>query len=166
MGDGGKCFGGDDAQDNPDLAADGTEREGLDQELPQNVARAGAHRHPDADFASPFGDADQHDVHNSDTADDQRNTGDGAQQNGHGARRRGGQFADLKLAAHGEVVLFAGIEAVTAPEQFDNLSLDLGKGLGAGGLDIDPTQIGLLANDPFHGTGIRNDDVIILIVAS
>ena len=42
----------------------------------------GAHRDPDADLPGPLGDTDQHDVHDADAADEQREPGDGPQQEG------------------------------------------------------------------------------------
>ena len=52
------------------------QRQRLDQELRQDVARLGADRHADADLARPLGHAHQHDVHDPDAADQQRHRGD------------------------------------------------------------------------------------------
>ena len=54
----------------------------FDEELQQDVLTARAERLAHADFAGAFGDRDQHDVHDDDAADDQRNAGDGGD---HGA---------------------------------------------------------------------------------
>ena len=69
----GQALGGDDARaPTPEQAAGERQRQRLDQELQQDVARLGAHRHADADLARPLGDADQHDVHDPDAAHQQR----------------------------------------------------------------------------------------------
>src|SRR3989442_6445374 len=51
--------------------ADQRERDGLDQELEQDVTPPGADRHPQADLARPLRDRDQHDVHDTDATDEQ-----------------------------------------------------------------------------------------------
>ena len=45
------------------------------KELPNNVTATGADSATNADFARPLGHGGQHDVHDADTADQQRNTG-------------------------------------------------------------------------------------------
>src|SRR5499426_3094340 len=45
---------------------------GLGQELPLNVTLSGANGHANTDFASALGDRDQHDVHDPDSAHQQR----------------------------------------------------------------------------------------------
>ena len=61
------------------------------EELGQDVPAAGADRLADADLAGPLGDRDEHDVHDPDAADDQRDRGDPAEQQGQRAAdgRRG-----------------------------------------------------------------------------
>ena len=53
-------------------------RDGLDEKLEEDIPPAGADGHADADFARALGDADEHDVHDADAADQQRNAGDAA----------------------------------------------------------------------------------------
>ena len=47
------------------------ERQRLDEELSEDVARLRAERHADADLARPLRDADEHDVHDADAADEE-----------------------------------------------------------------------------------------------
>ena len=68
------------AQQHTDQAAEQTQRDGLDQELDADVPGLGADRDADADLTGPLGDTDQHDVHDADTAHDQGQPGDRAQQ--------------------------------------------------------------------------------------
>src|SRR5262249_38771853 len=67
--------------------------EGLDQELQQNVARLGADGHAQADLPRPLGDADQHDVHDANAANEQRDGGDARQEQ---AQRPGALLARLR----------------------------------------------------------------------
>ena len=53
--------------------------------------------HARADLARSLGYADEHDVHDSDAADDQRNAGDRAEQSGHDVGRRRGRIGDFLL---------------------------------------------------------------------
>ncbi len=64
-----------------------------------------AHRHARADFAGPFGDTHQHDVHDADAADHQRDARDRAEQSGHDVGRRRRRLRDFLLIAHGEIVV-------------------------------------------------------------
>ena len=57
-------------------AADAGEHDGLDQELLGDVAPLGAQGPADADLAGPLGDGRQHDVHDADAADQQRDRRD------------------------------------------------------------------------------------------
>ena len=70
MLDHGDELGAADAREDAQQAAGGTERDGFDQELQEDVPAARADGHADADFARPLGDADEHDVHDADAADD------------------------------------------------------------------------------------------------
>ena len=77
-GDGqGDDFGEADAGDDADDAAGKRHGGRFDEELQQDVVTAGAERLAHADFARPLGDGDEHDVHDDDAADDERNAGDG-----------------------------------------------------------------------------------------
>ena len=55
-----------------DQSADDAEHERFGQELQADIGRSGSDSLADADLTRPFGDADQHDIHDADAADDQR----------------------------------------------------------------------------------------------
>src|SRR5436190_990286 len=55
-----------------DQAAQSAEHNGFDEELAQDIAPMRADGEANADFASPLGDADEHDVHDANPADDER----------------------------------------------------------------------------------------------
>src|SRR5215218_9303493 len=110
------------AEDDAEQAAGGGEEDRFDQELPEDLAAAGAERLADADLAGAFGDRDHHDRHHADAADHQGDRGD------HDERQEGG-LADLLpyfqhrvLGGETEVVRFVELEAVASPhEAFDIL---------------------------------------------
>ena len=58
---------------------------GLDQKLQQDRAPLGADGLADADLARPLGHRDEHDVHDADAADEQRQPGDEQPDGGDGA---------------------------------------------------------------------------------
>ena len=101
--------------DDADHAAEQGQRQRLDQELGEDVAAARADRLADADLAGPLADRDQHDVHDPDAADDQRDRGDPAEQEGQraGDRRRGAsswvwsKIEKSALSVGGELVAVA-----------------------------------------------------------
>src|SRR5207249_8153913 len=107
-----------DAKRDAEQAAGGTERHSLNEKLQENVAPASADRHADADFASALGDADEHDVHNADAADEQRYAGDAGEQPGH--RVRGGilSFEKFLRVAEHEIVIAARLDGMALAQQF------------------------------------------------
>ena len=72
-----------DAADDSDNAADGTQRHSFNQKLRQNIVAARADCHAHTDFARSLGHADEHDVHDSNSADQQRYSCNCSQQNSH-----------------------------------------------------------------------------------
>ena len=62
-----------DADGDSNDAAERTERDAFDEKLEQDVAPVRADGHADADLAGALGHAHEHDVHNADAADEQRN---------------------------------------------------------------------------------------------
>ena len=71
------CVGEDDAEESTD-EGDG---ERFGQKLEEDVAAARAQRLLDADFAGALRDGDEHDVHQADAADAQRQGADETEQN-------------------------------------------------------------------------------------
>ena len=57
-----------DAQENSNQATCNREHKRFSEELGENVTRLRADCHAQADFAGALGDADQHDVHDADAA--------------------------------------------------------------------------------------------------
>ena len=73
------------AEADADNATKQAQHDRFHEKLQQHVLAAGADRHPQADLACPLGDRDEHDVHDADAADEQRNAGNRRQQRGHRA---------------------------------------------------------------------------------
>ena len=71
-------------------AADAGEDDRLDQELLGDVPPLGAQGPADADLAGPLGHRRQHDVHDADAADQERDRGDGSQDDAELAGRLSG----------------------------------------------------------------------------
>ena len=71
MGDAGEDDGADDSNHYAYESTEDGDKSGLDEELHQDVLRGGTYGFADADFPRPFGDADQHDVHDPNAADNE-----------------------------------------------------------------------------------------------
>ena len=78
---------------------------------------AGADGQADADLARPLGDRDEHDVHDADAADEQRNAGDRAEQQRHHQRDDPQHVGDFGRVVDGEIVLRAAADAMPLPQQ-------------------------------------------------
>jgi hypothetical protein len=71
----GRSFGNRDAQDHAEYPTDQREENGLHQELEQDVAAPRPERLANADLSRPLGDGNEHDIHDHDPTDDQRDRG-------------------------------------------------------------------------------------------
>ena len=118
------------ADDDADEAAEQREGQGLDEELGEDVAAAGADRLADADLAGPLADRDEHDVHDPDAADDQRDRGDPAEQEGQRRADRGRGLEQLGLVEDLEVVVIRRREVVAVAQQRRELGLGRGHLVG------------------------------------
>ena len=97
-----------DPEADSDHAADRRERDRLDQELSEDVAGARAEREAHSDLARPLGDRDEHDVHDADPSDHQRDGGDASEERREEPRHALKQRLDLARIADGKVVVSAG----------------------------------------------------------
>src|SRR5207245_3775454 len=154
----------DDDQD-AQRAADAGQEHRLDQELGQDVTPPSPDRLPDADLARPFGDGDQHDVHDPDAADHQGDAGDGAQHQGEDAGGLRSAAQDVLLAQDLEVRL-GGVRDVVPVQQ------DLGdfigghlRGLGAASRHVDLLHVpASTSQQVVPGGGDRGHHHVVLIV--
>ena len=93
----------------------------------------GADGHPQADLAVPLGHRHEHDVHDADAADDQRDQGHAHQQARHEADRRAQGLDDLGHVADVEVVRLARADVVPLAQQLGDLRDRDGDLLGRSG---------------------------------
>ncbi len=141
------------AQRDARRAAHDADQDRLGQELPHDVAAPRAHRHADADLAGPLADRHQHDVHHADAADDQRDDGDGRDQQGQRLARRLDRLADGVGVLEEEVLL-----AVEPGQQIGDLRLSRLHVGRIGHAHDDLAQIAL-AEDAVHRGGVGDIDV-------
>ncbi len=120
---------------------DQTQHNGLDQKLPQDVIRPCADCHAQADFPRPFGDRDQHDIHDSHAAYDQRDESHYQEQAGHQLGCLGQGFGNLGHIAGVEIVWFIGMKMVPLAEQFGDLIYGLWYFFRGSGLDINLVHV-------------------------
>ena len=129
------------------------------QELRDDVAAPRAERLADADLAGPFGDRDEHDVHDDEGADDEAD-----------GRERGAEEDEFPFefveeaergvgAGEGEVILVAGAEAVEGAERPADHLLPVEDCLACRGLDDDLAEVAqvdhLVEQDDLHGVLLR-----------
>src|SRR5690606_1671690 len=123
---------------------------GLHEELQQDLAGGGADGHPDADLPGPFGNRDQHDVHDADTADQEADGRNRAQERRHRARDLLHRLRDLLHVVHEEVGLLPRADlAALAHERLD-LRLDPGDGRLAAHADQDRIHVATALQPPLH----------------
>src|SRR5262249_121769 len=137
------------ADPGPQAAADARLHYRLDQKLQSDVAALGAQRAADADLARPLRHGRQHDVHDTDAADEQRDAGDENQQHLVATLGPSGLRQPVQRHGDGPVVLGVHLEDGT-----DNVAgrpdlVDVRDGQG------DLGQFGLLAD---HGAGLPSRD--------
>ena len=89
--------------DHAEDAADQAEHGGLDEELAPDDPGRGAERLAQPDLADSLGDRHQHDVHDADAADDERDGGDAPEQDGQRVVHRGVGGDERRLRGDREV---------------------------------------------------------------
>src|ERR1051326_8855722 len=155
---------GDDADDPARRAADEAEQHRLGQELDLDglLGRADGDAH--ADLARPLRDGDEHHVHDADPADDERDRGDGDEQQRQRAARFELGLDDVLRIADVEVVVLLGTEMVAVAQQRRGLLPgeldDVGRDGGAEDV-VEPGD----AHQLFLRGGVRQDDGVVLVLA-
>ena len=99
------CFRSRDAEKDSENSPDRAKRNRFDQKLRENVAPVRAHGHARADFTRPLRYTDQHNIHDSNAANNERDTGDRAEQSGHYIGRGRGSIGDFLLIPDGEIIV-------------------------------------------------------------
>src|SRR2546427_1238252 len=138
----GNPFGEGDAKQYPQQSANQCHGARFDEELHQHVLAPRAHCLADADLARPLGDGNQHDVHDHDTAHDQRNGCDRDHRNEE-------RTAKVRPEAEKTRVGFSG-KAVRPARKIVAAGAQDGAGFVNGGLQLRADTVGL-AGDPYAG---------------
>ena len=107
-----------------------------DQELQQDMQTARSDRHADSDLSRSLSNRDQHDVHDSDAADQQRNRGDRREQQRHGLAGAFRSLRDFAEAADGKVIVLTGADVMTPMQELLDLGLRRIDLLGGARLDV------------------------------
>src|SRR5215813_12862980 len=103
-----------------------TQNQRFRQKLQTNVIRSCTHSHSDADFARPFRDRHQHDIHDSNAAHHQGNGGDASEQQRHDCSQLCERLRCIGHVTDHEVVGLAWCYFVPLSQQFCNLPLGHG----------------------------------------
>src|SRR5437867_1353009 len=111
------------AKADPDQPSDEGQAEGFDQELAQHVSAAGPHCHPQPNLPSSLRHGNQHDVHDPDASDEERDRGDGGQEHGQNPRRLFLGLQDFREVAQPEVVGVRRLEAMALTKEGSDLLL-------------------------------------------
>ena len=123
-----------------------------------------ADRFAQADLAGALGDRHQHDVHDANPADQQRDGGNSTQEDGQHVGDGAGRVEKILLGQDGEIVGADG-SAVTGAQDVANLLAGLRHGLGAGGLHHQHVYpVARAAADQAHLCGGQRDDGDIILV--
>ncbi len=144
------------AEQNTEQAAAGGEHDGFDQELLHDVLSGCSQRSPDADLAGPLGNCRQHDVHDADAADQQRDSGNHDQQ--HIEHRSRSFRLTEQLTGDNNRVVF--LLVILLQQRLDDLRrlVDI---VDVFDLDRDLAEFDLLANKvkPLPGTHAFHDQI-------
>ena len=93
----------------------------LNQELRQDVDAFRTNTHTQTDLTGTLRHADIHDIHDTDTADQQRDTRHSSQQGGHDVGRGSQHRAQFLHTTNGKVILVRIFQAVVATQDLRDL---------------------------------------------
>ena len=137
------------AKTTPSKTAQKCEQHRLDQKLHQYVALPRPHGHANPDLPCSLGDRDEHDVHDSDPADEERHGPDRKKEHGQGAVDGVLRGAELGLRADDEIRLATLGDVVPLLQNRFRLGLGVFVRFGAGGGE----------HDAVHATARHEDEV-------
>lgn len=121
------------AKDETEEGAEETENEGFKEELEEDVHIGGADSFADADFVSTFGDGDEHDVHDSDAANDERDAGDEGEHTRDDLKQGTSGVGNGVAVRDGEI----GVAGFGLSESVGDFLGGGFKGVGGGDFDVD-----------------------------
>src|SRR5262245_15055151 len=152
-----------DGEDHSEDSPEGGQRHGFEQELADDVAFAGPDGLSDADLAGALGDADEHDVHHADAADQQAHSRDGDREEADAGRDPVELFDNLVGRGEGKIVRLAVLHAALAAQNLLDLIQPVAQHPGPG-LDV---QVHFLADRRKFAAGLeRDEDRVVLFALS
>jgi hypothetical protein len=135
--------------------------------LQQNIASSCAYRHADADFAGSFGDRNQHDIHDADTAYQQRHRCDRAEHRRHGLGGAGSGLRYCGEVADRKIIFLPGMNPVPNLEQFVHAAFGFVHDFGRFGFDHDEANhTGELIAEQLALSGGNRDKHGIVLISS
>ena len=157
-----KTVGAAQADEDSDHPADRREGHRLQEKLLEDVPGSGADRQANPDLAGPLRHRDEHDVHDPDPADEQRDRGDAGEERGQHAGDSAHELLDLAEVTDREVVVLALVDPPPLAEELLDLLLGLGDPL-LGGRRHHHRPERLRAGDPpAEGRQGHEDDVVLI----
>ena len=149
-GDEGNEEGCDVAEDEAHDAANDAKDERLEEELEQNLAGAGADSFADADFACALRDGDEHDVHDTNATDDERDASD-ERKHARDNREHGASWVKVAGARNDLEVFVAFFELLEFLFNLCDSGFDIARSVRA---DVDLLNL----NRRFEGAGVIDVD--------
>src|SRR5688500_4877160 len=151
-----------DAEEDSGESADERERDRFEEKLKENMAALRADGHANADLARPFGDGDEHDVHDADPSHEERDGGNRQNQIGHRTGLLGAGLHDLGLCAETKIRWAVRGEPVSLSEKHINLLHGLFDASVADGRSDQRSETGI-ARKTAHESRVWDDDEIVMI---
>src|SRR5262245_30856151 len=153
----------DDGENHAQDSAEGSQRHGFEQELADDVAFAGADGFTDADLAGALGDADEHDVHHADAADQQTHGRDPDCEQADADSDSVELFDNFVSRGEGEIVRLVVFHAALAAQNLLDLIQPFAQHAGSG-LDV---QVHFLADRRKFATCLEGDEdrVVFFVLA-
>ena len=155
-------------QNNARNTADQGKRRGLNEKLAHHIPWPRTNRHAHADFACPLRDANQHDIHDANTTDQQRYARNSSKPNRENLGRGLDGRENIAQIAQGEIIFIAFPQAVPLAQQQFNFRLGLAHVLPFTDFDHDGTNTAVFgpagANHPLACTLERQKHGIILVL--
>ena len=109
------------AEKHADQSSGHADKDRLDQELSQDIHAFRTDTHTEADLPRTLRHAHVHDIHDTDTTNEKRDTSHRSQQRRHYIRRTCQHRAQLLLATDGKIIIVTFLQLMVAAEYFRNL---------------------------------------------
>ena len=133
------------------------------RELHQHLPLPGTDGETDTDLAGPFGDRDQHDIHDADTADQQTDRGNRTQQPGKHLGRSRHHADEFLHVIDMEVIVFTRCNAATLAHQTLDILLDFISGNAVLSRDVYGPDVRISGDAPLDGTKWQKHKIVLIL---